>query len=274
MAFTTLLPTSIGITLVATIAGGPLWPAVLAVSVGALGLLGSMGHLARPVRSPFSVLNWRQSWLSREILSAAAYWVLALGWMLAGWLLPGMALPLALCALAMGGVLIWVIARSYRMQPRPAWDGPEGVAELVAVLLVAGVPAGMVSLVPVVERWIGWVGVVAVLAGLLLQYWAADHRLRRLAGLPANTYNVAETIRRCQALRATGRVVTVLDGLALLGALVAAAGPRGTQPWFWGVALLAGLAAHLLARALFYAAPVQKRFVAKIRPPISREVVS
>ena len=273
VAFTTLLPTSIGIVLTATIDGRHLWPAIVAVSVGGIGLLASMGHLARPLRSPYSVRNWRRSWLSREILSAATYWLMALLWMLATWLLPAGALLLALCSLGLGGVLLWVIARSYRIQPRPAWDGPEGIAELVAVLLVVGTLSGLLSLGPAAERWIGWVGAVAVLVGLVLQAWAADHRLARLERLPASAHNVAETVRRCRELRSSSRAVTVLDGLALLGTLAAAAAPTTTRAWFWGVALLAGLVGHLLARLLFYASPEQKRFVAKLRPPTSRHVV-
>lgn len=277
VAFTTLLPTSIGILLVAALAEQPVWLGVLAVLVGGAGLLGSVGHLARPMRSPLSVLNWRRSWLSREILAAAAYWVLTIGWVLASWLLPAV-IPL-LCAIAMGGVLIWVIARAYRVQTRLAWDGPEGVAELTAVALVVGVPAGMVGLALVAqggslpEPSVKWFGVGAVSVGLLLQYWATIHRLQRLLRLPANTNGVAQAICRCQELRPSSLIVTALDGIALLGVLTAAIVPStqetSAQPWLYGVAFLAGLAGHLLARLIFYSAATQKRFAAKIRPPLS-----
>ncbi len=46
---------------------------MVTLALGAIGMLGAMGHLAFPLRAPRAILNWRRSWLSREILLSVAF---------------------------------------------------------------------------------------------------------------------------------------------------------------------------------------------------------
>ncbi len=60
--------------------------AVAAYAAFALGaLLVSTAHLGRPERAWRATVNWRRSWLSREILLAGSFLLLSTAWMAAAW---------------------------------------------------------------------------------------------------------------------------------------------------------------------------------------------
>lgn len=58
-------------------------PALIAWTLCSIGMLASIGHLAKPLRAPRSLANLRSSWLSREILLVGAFWVVLTAWVAA-----------------------------------------------------------------------------------------------------------------------------------------------------------------------------------------------
>jgi len=126
---------------VGTLIGGLLWPRfgqapfenlLVTLALGAMGMFGAMGHLASPFRAPRAILNWRHSWLSREILLSAAFMGMVF---LAGlmYLLPDLVGSESdLSALVAGGlrvlaaftglVLLGAMSMSYLVPTRPVWN--------------------------------------------------------------------------------------------------------------------------------------------------------
>ena len=270
VGFTTLMPASIGMTLVGTISGQLSKAGIPTVIVGGIGMLASLGHLARPVRSPLSVSNWRQSWVSREIIASCAYWFSAVIWGLAVGE-PIIARLVAACSAVLGLILVYVMARAYQIHSRPAWDGTETLLELYAVVFTVGVPVGMLVLLLGAGDMIVWGGIVAVGIGAALDLWTIVNRPRRLAQLPQQR-NVVGTLARYRQLFPRNRVVLVLDGIALVFSIASAVSPQAAR-WFWSVVLLAGLVGHIIARAVFYAMPIQTCHAPRLRPPWTRPSV-
>lgn len=141
ICFTTLSPAAVGASLFALpIGGGAAVAAVVALMVTA-GMLASIAHLARPLRAPRSLAHLGGSWLSREILVVSAFWALAVLWLaceLGGFPWSTAARGFHVAAIVVGVVLLWVIARAYRVHGQPAWDGSDTFWELVAGALGSG----------------------------------------------------------------------------------------------------------------------------------------
>lgn len=141
ICFTTLSPAAVGASLFALpIGGGAAVAAVVALMVTA-GMMASIAHLARPLRAPRSLAHLGGSWLSREILVVSAFWALAVLWLvceLGGFPWSTAARGFHVAAIVVGVVLLWVIARAYRVHGQPAWDGSDTFWELVAGALGSG----------------------------------------------------------------------------------------------------------------------------------------
>lgn len=207
IAFTTCEPAALGVALfgfTASLADGPSGASVLpgllsgdsvlgasgALATGALpaltawalcsiGMLASIGHLAKPLRAPRSLANLRSSWLSREILLVGAFWVALTAWAAASLAGSGAAaLLFEAMGCVIGAILMYVIARAYRVSTRPAWCGPEGLMELWACVLGAGsailfASAGATVASPLAATVLA----AAALGGVALD--VASHCLRR-----------------------------------------------------------------------------------------------
>ncbi len=268
-AFTILMPASAGISWIGLLEEKASILCIAAAVVGALGLAASLAHLARPLRAPFSIIHWRQSWLSREIMAACGYWFLVLAWCLAEFVAqPGIARILAICAVVAGLGMLFVIAQSYRLHTRPAWNGSENVAELFGVMLGMGTAIGMLLANPVVTPILSWGSALWIGLGAGLEWWAFKHRYGRLLQMPQQSH-IAATSANYQRLATTVQISLGLNILALILSIAAGMVP----PWgviLWSIILCAELISHVLARIVFYSLPVQTRFVPRLREPWSR----
>lgn len=141
ICFTVFAPAAAGASLFALPLGGGRALAAIVVLMVTTGVLASIAHLARPLRAPRSLAHLGSSWLSREILVVSAFWALAVLWLvceLGGfpWLTAARGFHVA--TIVVGAVLLWVIARAYRVHGQPAWDGSDTFWELVAGALGSG----------------------------------------------------------------------------------------------------------------------------------------
>ena len=81
VVFTLLVPASVGLATFSLIGNG-LWPAIAAIGLATAGMIGSIAHLAKPLRAPTSLRGLRSSWLSREIAAVSLYWGCLALWLL------------------------------------------------------------------------------------------------------------------------------------------------------------------------------------------------
>lgn len=195
ICFTTLSPAAVGASLFALpIGGGAAVAAVVALMVTA-GMLASIAHLARPLRAPRSLAHLGGSWLSREILVVSAFWALAVLWLvceLGGFPWTTTARGFHVAAIVVGVVLLWVIARAYRVHGQPAWDGSDTFWELVAIALGSGGAvaaaaaagqgiAGFGGTLPLML--LGVVALIGLASSSALIRFASGRRMRRVGEL-------------------------------------------------------------------------------------------
>jgi anaerobic dimethyl sulfoxide reductase subunit B (iron-sulfur subunit) len=124
-----------------TAAPGPL-VAILATSLAALAI--SLLHLGSPSRAWLALANLRQSWLSREVVSAGAFVALAAG--LAALRLgrigpPALHATVAAAAATCGLLLVYAMSRVYRLRAMPAWDTPATTRSFFVATAVLGLAA-------------------------------------------------------------------------------------------------------------------------------------
>lgn len=278
VVFTLLVPAAAGMALFALFAAvfgvapsaaantefgmsGGLLAASVSIAFATIGMLGSVTHLAKPLRAPTSLRNLRSSWLSREIAAVSAFWGCLALWLL-GELLRLDWLSVAGCALAVisGIVLLTVIARAYKVSTRPAWCGHECFIELLACLVGTGGVAVALCFAAATGGSISrtlWIAVVAAsCAGLALD--VSSHKLRRnrLEALRAESdERIPLTLARYDELHGKVRAAWVFEAAALVFFIAG----------LWLVALVAQLIAHGIHRVVFYDLPVQVRYVAHLR---------
>lgn len=249
ICFTTLSPAAVGAGAFALpLGGGAAVAAVVALMVTA-GMLASIAHLARPLRAPRSLAHLGGSWLSREILVVSAFWALAVLWLvceLGGfpWLTAARGFHVA--AIVVGVVLLWVIARAYRVHGQPAWDGSDTFWELVAIALGSGGAvaaaaaagqgiAGFGGTLPLML--LGVVALIGLASSSALIRFASGRRMRRvgeladrertpraLAARDTLTAGEPRLYRRFNAVAIALALATLCVGLLpLLGGLTAVA---------------------------------------------------
>lgn len=249
-------------------------PALIAWTLCSIGMLASIGHLAKPLRAPRSLANLRSSWLSREILLVGAFWVALTAWVAASLAGSGTAaLLFEAMGCVLGAILMYVIARAYQVSTRPAWCGPEGLMELWACVLGTGsailfASAGAVVASPLAATVLA----AAALGGVALD--VASHCLRRQrlrALVVSSDERVPLTLERYAGLWSFVRRLWVLE--ALLCALLVAALPAESSDAVPRIGIAAAAVAiavgqigvHAAHRYLFYETPVQVRWVARLR---------
>lgn len=200
ICFTVLAPAAAGASLFALpLSGGWALAAVVVLMVTA-GMLASVAHLARPLRAPRSLAHLGGSWLSREILVVSAFWALAVLWLVCelggagafGGAAGAAARGFHIAAVVVGVVLLWVIARAYRVHGQPAWDGSDTFWELVAIALGSGgtVAAAVVARQGIVGfggtlplMLLGVVALIGLASSSALIRFASGRRMRRVGEL-------------------------------------------------------------------------------------------
>ncbi len=249
ICFTVFAPAAAGASLFALPLGGGRALAAIVVLMVTTGMLASIAHLARPLRAPRSLAHLGSSWLSREILVVSAFWALAALWLICGlggfpWSTAARAFHIA--AVAVGIVLLWVIARAYRVHGQPAWDGSDTLWELVAgafgsggaVAAAVAAGQGIVSFGEALPLALpGVVALIGLASSSALVRFASGRRMRRVGGLvdrectpralaarDALTAGEPRLYRRFNAVAIALALATLCVGLLpLLGGLTAIA---------------------------------------------------
>ena len=200
ICFTTLSPAAVGAGAFALPLGGGWALAAVVVLMVTAGMLASVAHLARPLRAPRSLAHLGGSWLSREILVVSAFWALAVLWLVCelggaeafGGAAGAAARGFHVAAIVVGVVLLWVIARAYRVHGQPAWDGSDTFWELVAIALGSGGAvaaaaaagqgiAGFGGTLPLML--LGVVALIGLASSSALIRFASGRRMRRVGEL-------------------------------------------------------------------------------------------
>lgn len=113
---------SVGLLAAFVWAGTRSWiPALICAAAMAVAPL----HLGRPAHAARAFLNWRTSWLSREIWALTAYFVLAV-------------VERGPVALAAGLVAVYCSARIYMVPARPVWNSPLTVTRFYRTAVLLG----------------------------------------------------------------------------------------------------------------------------------------
>ena len=322
ICFTVFAPAAAGASLFALPLGGGWALAAIVVLMVTAGMLASIAHLARPLRAPRSLAHLGSSWLSREILVVSAFWTLAVLWLLCelgGAGMFGGAVGAAassgaagepaieafaagsgaatcgfhVAAVVIGAVLLWVIARAYRVHGQPAWDGSDAFWELVAGALGSG---GTVAAAVAAGQGIamggtfcpgsifgccsaatlGLVAILAISAACLVMGFAHRRRAVRIAAL-AEMEGGPRARAACDELAKGGtepRAYPILESLAGVCALAALAAALLLDENAAGDALAAvalafcaifELAAQASIRNRFYSLAQHARYVAVSR---------
>ncbi len=286
ICFTTLSPAAVGASLFALPIGGGWALAAVVVLMVTAGMLASIAHLARPLRAPRSLAHLGSSWLSREILVVSAFWALAVLWLvceLGGFPWSTAARGFHVAAIVVGVVLLWVIARAYRVHGQPAWDGSDTFWELVAGALGSG--GTVAAAVAAGQGIVGFGGTlplmllgVVALIGLALSTalirFASGRRMRRVGEL-ADRERTPRALAARDALAAgEPRLYRCFNAIAI--ALVLIAFGMGLLPLFGGLTAIATsialafsaiheLAAQASLRNRFYSLAQHARFAAIAR---------
>ena len=296
ICFTTLSPAAVGAGAFALPLGGGWALAFAVVLMVTAGMLASIAHLARPLRAPRSLAHLGGSWLSREILVVSAFWALAVLWLvceLGGFPWSTAARGFHVAAVVIGAVLLWVIARAYRVHGQPAWDGSDAFWELVAGALGSGgTVAAAVAAGQGLARGgtfcpgsifgccsaatLGLVAILAISAACLVMGFAHRRRAVRIAAL-AEMEGGPRARAACDELAKGGtepRAYPILESLAGVCALAALAAALLLDENAAGDALAAvalafcaifELAAQASIRNRFYSLAQHARYVAVSR---------
>lgn len=313
ITFTLCVPAAVGVVVLAAFfesalaisdgSGVLLQPGLLLLLVGGsalilttVGMLASMVHLAKPIRAPLSLRHLSSSWLSREIAVVSLFWGCVVIWV-GGALLDSALCAAAglVCAAVFGIVLLFVIARAYKVSTRPAWLGCECLLELIAsacgagaamFLLCLSVCAGIRSVTQGTVDGSSYFAFACVMvaclflvAGVALDACAHKSRYRRLLLLQeASDERVALTLENYRDLGPVvrkawrievGAAIIGLVGVCLYGAILASGGfgfafVAGAVALF-ALATVLEFIAHGMQRWLFYEIPIPVRYIALLR---------
>lgn len=286
ICFTVFAPAAAGASLFALPLGGGWALAAVVVLMVTAGMLASVAHLARPLRAPRSLTHLGSSWLSREILAVSAFWALAALWLvceLGGFPWTTTARGFHVAAIVVGAVLLWVIARAYRVHGQPAWDGSDTFWELVAGALGSGGAvaaaaaagqgiAGFGGTLPLML--LGVVALIGLASSSALIRFASGRRMRRvgeladrertpraLAARDTLTAGEPRLYRRFNAVAIALALATLCVGLLpLLGGLTAIATSIALA-----FSALSELVAQASLRNRFYSLAQHARFAAVAR---------
>ncbi len=254
ICFTVFAPAAAGASLFALPLGGGRALAAIVVLMVTAGMLASIAHLARPLRAPRSLAHLGGSWLSREILVVSAFWALAVLWLVCelggagafGGAAGAAARGFHIAAVVVGVVLLWVIARAYRVHGQPAWDGSDTFWELVAGALGSGGTvaaavaagqgvAGFGGTLPLML--LGVVALIGLASSSALIRFASGRRMRRVGELADRERTPRALAARDALAVGEPRLYRCFNAIAI--ALVLIAFGMGLLPLFGGLTAIA-----------------------------------
>lgn len=260
-----------------------LWCVGIGLALVTAGLLSSLAHLGKPMRTWRALSQWRTSWMSREGVLALASFApaLVLGVLLwtgrgHGWPMALAGITLAACAVA----TVWATGMIYAsLRTIPAWSMQ--AVPVIYVMFALGTGLGLVLALATARLQLGFIGSVswavvaqgAVLAAIKALYWreidrqALPQTRGDAIGLPGRSASVFErphteanfvTREMAFALaRRHGRSLRLLAGVLLVGGpligwLLALAGWASPGAAL-GVSAVLLLAGAFVERWLFFA---------------------
>lgn len=256
IAFTVCAPAGVGACWCATILAGigieqAVWVMATALVLTCIAMIASIVHLAKPLRAPTAIKNWKTSCLSREILLVAGFALLALLaalllWFRGGWL----ASFVSVCASIEGVCLLIMVARAYRVSGQPGWNGADGLLEVFAIAFANGMFFG--------GSLAGFFGSIAAFG---LTFKSSDLRRTRLTTLE-DSPRVSECRASMQRTKKPRKVYLYL--------WVASAACHGvayiTGIWaLSAIGFVVTLTSSFLMRACFYALATTARYMPPTR---------
>ena len=254
--FTVCAPAGVGALWCATVSagmgqGGTTLLIAVSLVLTAVGMLASVIHLAKPLRAPRSISNWKTSWLSREILIVSGFALLTalcVFLAMAGW--NEVKLALLVCASVVGLVLLFAISTAYRVHGQPGWDGPEGLLEVLSIsIAVAFALAGLLE------------GAIGCIIGFSLTYKSSADRRERINRLDSSP-RVLDVRKSMQQTHAPRRAYLWLwVAAAVMYAVAYLLGMNELS--YLGIACI--FVAAVLLRACFYALASTARYVPPAR---------
>ena len=121
-------------------------PALLALVLVGAATTVSFLHLGNPVNAPGALRNLATSWLSREILAIGLFSLSLLAVVAHGWRTGAQEFSVSLLILASiaGLLLLWTMARVYRIPTVPAWDSGHTPLAFLCTALSLGLAGWLV----------------------------------------------------------------------------------------------------------------------------------
>ncbi len=232
-------------------------PLLAAAGAAALGLLASLAHLGQPAGAWLAISNVRTSWLSREVVLAAAF---AASAAFAGLLFRTDAASTssrtAACVVAavLGIATVYAMSRVYMVSAQPPWNRlvtPVSFLATTAILGAVVVHIALEGLEPQ-ARWMA----AAAIALLVVQVLLLPAQVGALAREPSAAISAA-SVGSMVGWLAAGRVVATLVAAVLLAIGLRGGAAIPFAPSTIGIAALALVAvSEILGRVLFYASSV------------------
>jgi len=293
IAFTTLAGAAQGLVValaIATLARLPIGSAFLggALAIATLLLVGGLGasflHLGRPERAWRAAMQWRTSWLSREVIALPAFiGVVALWWLAVRVEAPPvwrLLLPIACCALA---ALLWYCTAMIYACLRfiAEWAHPLTLVNYTLIGLASGtvLAAALAALSgeAALLQAVGPCALAATLAAGVTRFLAlrrnaalrprstlqsatgiaAPRLVQTSMGMSAGSFNTREFFHRAtpgafRALRWAGLLLLfVLPAACMLAALIVGRASGAVTPWL--LAALLQVPGLLADRWIFFA---------------------
>jgi anaerobic dimethyl sulfoxide reductase subunit C (anchor subunit) len=146
-------------------------------------IIGSHFHLSRPIFSLLALLNWRLSWLSREVIFTISFFLLVGCLVYLLWFTDGYArlkTGLGWLAIVTGGFSVYSMSKIYLLPTHFSWNSPLTVVSFLLTAIILGVTAVAVLLVmdlklsevanqvetalrrELIQKTFGWLAAVAV----------------------------------------------------------------------------------------------------------------
>lgn len=117
------------------------FPIMIIFATICLAMIGSHSHLSRPFHSYLAVLNFRRSWLSREIVFTVLFFLTTGSLASLHWLQEGktkLKTFLGWLAIMFGLIVIFCMSHIYLLPTQPAWNSPFTVLSFYLTMLLLG----------------------------------------------------------------------------------------------------------------------------------------
>ena len=235
------------------------WGFLAVTGLMVLAMAAALLHLGTPLLAWRALWNLRSSWLSREILATVLFSAASAAWAGLLWLdISALWLQYAAygAGAALGLALLLSMSWAYRLRTVPAWDTwATPVGFITTALLLGGLGAWTAVEAapgPNPPLWLQQALPLGTIGLLSVEFLYVPLWLVGLAGRPGAAAEALRRLTRDRRVLFQGRLLLMIAGIALAGALLA---PLGLPTRSLLVAtFLVVLAAEAIGRILFYTA--------------------